>query len=53
MRVAVDSSVLVALINPRDLWRQNAVALRAALLAREAELVHFDCVAAHVISAAT
>ncbi len=53
MRVAVDSSVLVALINPRDLWRQNAVALRTALLAREAELVYFDCVAAEAISAAT
>lgn len=52
MKVAVDSSVLVGLINPRDLWRDQAIALRDALLASHAELLYFDCVAAEAISAA-
>jgi hypothetical protein len=32
MRVAVDSSLLVGLINPADRWRGQAVTLRNALL---------------------
>ncbi len=52
MRVAIDSSVLVGLINPRDLWRDQAVALRQALLDIEAEIFYFDCVATEAISAA-
>ncbi|MDH7485445.1 MAG: PIN domain-containing protein [Anaerolineae bacterium] len=52
MKVAVDSSVLVGLINPRDLWRDQALALREALLAIGAELLYFDCVAAEAVSAA-
>jgi predicted nucleic acid-binding protein len=52
MQVAVDSSVLVGLINPTDLWRQQAVALRQALLETGRELLYFDCVVAEAISAA-
>ncbi len=52
MRIAVDSSVLVALINPRDLWRDQAVALRQAMLDVEAELIYFDCVVTESVSAA-
>jgi len=52
LKVAVDSSVLVGLINPRDLWRDQALALREALLATGAELLYFDCVAAEALSAA-
>ena len=52
MRVAVDSSVLVGLINPRDLWRGRALALRDALLATGADLLYFDCVVTESISAA-
>ena len=52
MKVAVDSSVLVGLINPRDLWRTQAVALRQSLLAAGAELYYFDCVVVESISAA-
>lgn len=51
MRVAIDSSVLVGLINPRDLWRQKALALREALHASAAELFYFDCVTTEAISA--
>ncbi|MFQ6016157.1 MAG: hypothetical protein ACE5NP_12040 [Anaerolineae bacterium] len=52
MKVAVDSSVLVALVNPRDRWRDQALALRDALLATGAELLYFDCVATEALSAA-
>jgi predicted nucleic acid-binding protein len=52
VRVAVDSSVLVGLINPRDLWRGRALAVRDALLATGADLLYFDCVVTESISAA-
>ena len=44
--------MLVGLINPRDLWRDRAQALREALLASDAELIYFDCVATEAVSAA-
>jgi hypothetical protein len=46
VKVAIDSSVLVGLINPRDHRRAEALALRNALQAAQAEAVYFDCVAA-------
>jgi len=46
VKVAIDASVLVGLINPRDLWHDQALALRNALLASGVELLYFDCVAA-------
>ena len=52
MRVVIDSSVLVGLINPRDLWHDQALALRNAVLTTGAELLYFDCVVAESISAA-
>jgi predicted nucleic acid-binding protein len=53
MKVAVDSSVLVALLNPHDLWRGQAIALRQTLLTADVELLYFDCVVAEAISTAT
>jgi predicted nucleic acid-binding protein len=53
MRAAIDSSVLVALLNPRDMWRAQALSLQDALLDAGATPVYFDCVAAEAISAAT
>jgi len=50
MKVAVDASVLVGLINPRDHRRLQAMELHDALIAAEAELVYFDCVIAEAIS---
>ncbi len=44
--------MLVGLLNPRDLWRDRAFALRDKLLAAGNELIYFDCVAAEAISAA-
>ncbi len=52
MQVAIDSSVLVGLINPTDLWREQAVALRRGLLDAGSELLYFDCVVAEAVSAA-
>jgi predicted nucleic acid-binding protein len=52
MQVAVDSSVLVGLINPRDLWRDQSLALRHALLDAGHELLYFDCVVAEAVSTA-
>ncbi|MBU0511634.1 MAG: type II toxin-antitoxin system VapC family toxin [Chloroflexi bacterium] len=50
MRVAVDSSMLVGLINPLDHWRARAMALHDALVSAGYELVYFDCVAAETVS---
>ena len=52
MRVVIDSSVLVGLINTRDLWREQSLVLRQALLDAGNELLYFDCVVAEAVSAA-
>lgn len=52
MDIAVDSSVLVALLDPRDLWRDQSMALERALVKAGIAPVYFDCVAAEAISAA-
>jgi predicted nucleic acid-binding protein len=52
MRVALDSSVLVGLINPQDTWHRQAHSLRNALVALDASLVYFDCVTTEAASAA-
>lgn len=52
VKAAVDSSVLVGLLNPRDLWRSQALALHDALIASRVELFYFDCVTAEAISVA-
>lgn len=49
-RVAVDSNVLVALIDRRDKWHQQALTLVSALKAENAALVYFDCVLNEAIS---
>jgi predicted nucleic acid-binding protein len=49
-KIAADSSLLVGLINPRDLWRNQAIALHQALDAAEMELIY--CVVTEAISAA-
>ena len=52
MKITIDSSVLVGLINPHNLRRDRAIALRDGLLASGAELFYFDCVAAETVSVA-
>lgn len=50
LRVALDSSVLVGLLNPRDTWHQRAIALRDAMQGADVELLYFDCVVGETIS---
>jgi len=52
MQVAVDSSILVGLLNPADRWHEAAVRLRHALLDEDNELFYFDCVVAEAASVA-
>lgn len=49
-RIAIDSNVLVALIDSRDKWHTDAQALLSALKERELGPVYFDCVLNETIS---
>lgn len=49
-RVGVDTSVLIGLLDPRDVWHDPALALKQALQARQAEVAVFDCVLAEAVS---
>src|SRR5687767_2592943 len=42
--VALDTNVVVALVDDRDTWHSAAVAMRTALLEAQVQLVYFDCV---------
>lgn len=44
LKAVIDANVLVALVDARDKWHPQAIALRDALLAQQAQLVYFDCV---------
>jgi predicted nucleic acid-binding protein len=52
MEVALDTSVLIGLLVPNDLWHSQAVALWEAVQAGGPTAVYFDCVASEAISAA-
>ncbi len=49
-QVALDTSILVGLIDSRDIWHPAALALRDALKDAQAQLVHFDCVISEAIN---
>lgn len=49
-RVAIDSNVLVALVDRQDKWHWQARSLVSALEAENAALVYFDCVLNETIS---
>ena len=49
-RVVLDTSVLVGLIDARDVWHHGAVALRDALKSARADVVYFDCVVNETVS---
>jgi len=49
-QAAIDSNVLVALVDRQDKWHDQARALHAALKAEGANLVYFDCVLNETIS---
>lgn len=49
--VAIDTSVLVGVLNPRDHWHETAVSLFTRLQAsKETQLVIYDCVLAECVS---
>ena len=52
MRVAVDTSVLVALCVPDDIWHSQAISLVSDLRQRQAAIIYFDCVVAEALTAA-
>jgi predicted nucleic acid-binding protein len=49
-RVGIDTSVLIGLLDPRDVWHGPAVALKQALQVHQAEVAVFDCVLAEAVS---
>lgn len=52
-QVVIDTSVLIALINPTDLWHSQALSLEKALLDKSVKPIYFDCVTTETISAIT
>jgi len=50
IQIGVDTSVLIGLLDPKDLWHEPATALKWALKARHADVAVFDCVLAEAIS---
>ncbi|MGD8623209.1 MAG: type II toxin-antitoxin system VapC family toxin [Anaerolineae bacterium] len=53
MDIAFDTSVLIGLLDPQDLWHPQAVALYDALRSAGFTGVYFDCAIAETISTAT
>lgn len=49
-RVGIDTSVLIGLLDPQDVWHGPAVALKQALQTQRAEVAVFDCVLAEAVS---
>ncbi|MBI4594992.1 MAG: PIN domain-containing protein [Candidatus Tectomicrobia bacterium] len=49
-RVALDTSVLVGLVDSRDIWHPVSVTLRDALKGVQAQIVYFDCVIGEAIN---
>jgi predicted nucleic acid-binding protein len=52
MEIAVDSSVLVGLLVPNDLWHERAIALWKTIKAVGHTGLFFDCVVAETVSVA-
>jgi predicted nucleic acid-binding protein len=50
IRVGIDTSVLIGLLDPKDVWHRPAVALKEAMQACRADVAVFDCVLAEAIS---
>ena len=50
--IAIDTSVLVGLLNPRDIWHKHAQALHDAILQTNIIPAYFDCAVSEAISTA-
>lgn len=48
--VGIDTSVLIALLDPKDVWHEAAFALQASLDRKQANVAIFDCVLAEAVS---
>lgn len=46
IRIGIDTSVLIGLLDPKDVWHEPATALKQVLIAHEADIALFDCVLA-------
>lgn len=53
IRVALDTSLMVGLLDPKDIWHSKSLALKNLLIENDARIVIFDCVIAEVISILT
>jgi len=51
IRIGIDTSVLIGLLDPKDVWHEPSTALKRALVAHGADVAVFDCVLAEAISA--
>lgn len=50
-RIGIDTSVLIGLLDPKDIWHGPATALQRAFKAHDVSVAVFDCVLAEAISA--
>jgi predicted nucleic acid-binding protein len=50
MQIALDTSFLIGLLDPQDIWHDPAVAVKDALQALGAEISVFDCVLSETLS---
>jgi predicted nucleic acid-binding protein len=50
IRIGIDTSVLIGLLDPKDTWHSTAVNLKQALHNHHAVIALFDCVLAEAIS---
>jgi len=50
MRIAIDTSVLIGLLDSQDIWHVPAVSLQEAIVAARLGPVYFDCTLAEAIS---
>ena len=53
MNVAFDTSVLLGLLDPQDLWHSQSVTLHSSLQTANHSGIYFDCVIAETVSVAT
>src|SRR5437879_6122710 len=53
MVIAIDTSVLIGILDARDVWHRAAIELQGALQAVQWASIYFDCVVAEAISTLT
>lgn len=49
-QIAIDTSLLIGLLDPKDIWHSQAFVVKRALQARGADVAMFDCVLSEAIS---